>query len=577
MLHDHPPAPADASSRDIVAAAAVGIVALDADARILSANAAAAEMLRCDEDALVGRTAHEALNPDRPVDDCALEAAVYAGRPSHFEEDTFRACDGQALPVWWAVNPLRNQDDGSLAGAVLVFGDTTNQRAQAVANAEERAAGQAELAVAHQSIADREWAESVSQALASTLDEVEVMQRLARLVVGRLADIALGDLILDDAVLQRVGYAVAEGVDVDLAAVLARREGSLPFESGSASYRIVTSTEIVEITGAGLTDPELLSAQTRAMLEAVGAAALLAVPLVARGHVVGALGLIRLADSPPFTELHRLAASDVSLRAALAVDNARLYRAQADIATRLQRALLPDIPKDIDVRVAVRYLPARDRFDVGGDWYDIFRLPGRATALVVGDVAGHDLAAGTAMSALRNLLRGVSVVTNVPPAEVLQSIDENLQILAIEGTATVLMAVIEPRDDSSWTMRWSNAGHMPMLLLTQTGEVELLGDIHGPLLGTGHRLARSESELVVGAGSTLVLYTDGLVETREETIDTGLVRLRRSAVSLTAPLDDPEAVADELLARNHASVEDDTAMLVCHFPAVSDGWSAQPR
>jgi PAS domain S-box-containing protein len=565
VLQNHPSAPADTSPRDIVEVAAVGIVALDADARILSANAAAIEMLRCTEAELVGLGAHEALNQERPIGECELEAAVRSGRASHFEADTFHPRHGHALPVWWAVNPLRHQDDGSVVGAVLVFGDSTNQRAQAVADAEEREAGRAELAVAQQNIADLEWAESVSQALASTLDEVEVMQRLARLAVTRLADLALGDLVLDD-VLYRAGHAVAEHVDIDFDAVLAREDVAAPFEPGSASYRIVTSTDVVEITGEGLADPELLSAPTRAMLEAVGAKALLAVPLIARGHVVGALGLIRLAGRPPFNEVDRLAASDVSLRAALAVDNARLYRAQADIATRLQRALLPDIPKDIAVRVAVRYLPAHNRFDVGGDWYDVFRLPDATTALVVGDVAGHDLAAGTTMSALRNLLRGVSVVTKTPPAEVLQSIDENLHILAIQGTATVLMAMVEPRHDDSWTLRWSNAGHMPMLLLTELGEVEMLNDIHGPLLGTGHPFTRSESELVVAAGSTLVLYTDGLVETRDETIDTGLVRLRRSAISLSAPLDDPEAIADELLARNHASVEDDTAMLVCHFP-----------
>ena len=189
---------------------------------------------------------------------------------------------------------------------------------------------------------------------------------------------------------------------------------------------------------------------------------------------MGALGLIRVAGSPPFTEIDKLAASDVCLRAALAVDNARLYRAQADISTRLQRALLPVVPKNTKVRVAVRYLPARDRFDVGGDWYDVFRLPDDHTALVVGDVAGHDLAAGTAMSALRNLLRGVSVVTGAPPAEVLQSVDDSLEPLAIDGTATVLMAVVRPREDGSWVLRWSNAGHMPMLLLTESGEAEML-------------------------------------------------------------------------------------------------------
>ncbi len=568
VQQEMPVTASDTSSRDIVAAAAVGIVAVDADARIVSANTAALAMLQCEGSDLLGRGAHEALNEGLPAEECELEDAVRAGRAIHYQEDTFHTAQGDVLPVWWAVNPLHNSDDGSIAGAVLVFSDTTSQRARAVADAEERAAGRAELAVAQQSIAVLEWTESVSQALASTLDEHEAMQRLARLAVSRLADIALGDLVVDDTVLRRSGHAVAEGVDVDLAAILSREDVSAPFEPRSASYRVVTSSDIVEVTGDRLDDATLLSPQTRTMLKAVGAAALLAVPLIARGRVVGALGLIRVAGSAPFTEVDKFAASDVCLRAALAVDNARLYRAQADISTRLQRALLPEVPKNTNVRVAVRYLPARDRFDVGGDWYDIFRLPADATALVVGDVAGHDLAAGTAMSALRNLLRGVSVVTSAPPSGVLQAVDESLEPLAIDGTATALMATVQPRADGSWTMRWSNAGHMPMLLLTPNGEAEMLSDIHGPLLGTGYHLARTESERVVPAGSTLVLYTDGLVENREETIDTGLTRLRRSAIALTARLDDPEAIADELLARNHASVEDDTAMLVCHLPSL---------
>ncbi len=568
---DAPPTTADASPRNIVAAAAIGIVAVDARARILSANAAALSMLQADESDLLGRCVHEALHQGRPTDECDLEDAVLVGSTGQHQEDTFRTARGELLPVWWAVNPLRDNNDGTIAGAVLVFSDTTSQRARAVADEEERVADRAQLAVAHRSIADLEWAESVSQALASTLDEHEAMQRLARLAVSRLADIALGDLVVDDTVLQRSGSAVADGIDIDLPAILASEEVAAPFEPRSASYRIVTSTDIVEVTGERLDDPSLLSAQTRAMLKAVGAVALLAVPLIARGHVVGALGLIRVAGSPQFTEVDKFVASDVCLRAALAVDNARLYRAQADISTRLQRALLPAVPKNTKVRVAVRYLPARDRFDVGGDWYDVFRLADDQTAIVVGDVAGHDLAAGTAMSAIRNLLRGVSVVTGAPPAGVLQSVDDSLEPLAIDGTATVLMAVVRPRDDGSWTLKWSNAGHMPMLLLTESGEAEMLSDIHGPLLGTGHHLTRTESDRVVPAGSTLVLYTDGLVETREETIDTGLTRLRRSAISITARLDDPEAIADELLARNHASVEDDTAMLICHLPHLTRG------
>jgi serine phosphatase RsbU (regulator of sigma subunit) len=107
---------------------------------------------------------------------------------------------------------------------------------------------------------------------------------------------------------------------------------------------------------------------------------------------------------------------------------------------------------------------------------------------------------------------------------------------------------------------------MPPLLLSPDGGVEMLNALHGTLLGTEITQVRTQDERVVPAGSTLVLYTDGLVETRDATIDAGLTHLRRTAMSLAASIDDPAAVAVELLARNHASSEDDTAMLVCHLP-----------
>jgi sigma-B regulation protein RsbU (phosphoserine phosphatase) len=315
-------------------------------------------------------------------------------------------------------------------------------------------------------------------------------------------------------------------------------------------------------------DTELLSEQSRSMLAAVGATDALAVPMIARGRVVGALGLVRLAGSPPFDEIDSLVATDIAHRAAAAVDNARLYRAQSDISTRLQQALLPAVPKNLLVRAAVRYLPARNRFDVGGDWYDLFlsRAHADSTVLVIGDVAGHDLQAGTTMSALRNLLRGIVVATDAPPQHVLESVDANMGTLGIRGTATALLMTVTPLPDGRWHLVWSNAGHMPPLLLSPDGGVEMLNELHGTLLGTDITQVRTQAERVVAPGTTLVLYTDGLVETRDATIDAGLTHLRRTAMSLVAPIDDPGAVAIELLARNHASSEDDTAMLVCHLP-----------
>jgi serine phosphatase RsbU (regulator of sigma subunit) len=188
--------------------------------------------------------------------------------------------------------------------------------------------------------------------------------------------------------------------------------------------------------------------------------------------------------------------------------------------------------------------------------------------LVVGDVAGHDLAAGTTMSALRNLLRGVAVATDEPPSRIIDSVDRNLKALNIGGTATALVMTATPTDDDSWHLVWSNAGHLPPVLLMPDGAAEMMNAVHGTLLGTGIRQTRRQSERTVSVGSTVVLYTDGLVENRNETIEAGLTRLRRTAISLEASIDDPDAVADELLARNNAGAEDDTVMLVCHLPAL---------
>lgn len=571
MPDDRTPPLAPSASDDLIAAAAVGIISLDVDARITGANAAAEQLLGRSEKELIGLGAHEALNGDRALEDCELEAAVRDSRAIHVHEDTFQGAVEGALPVWWVVSPLRDPADATVLGALLVFGDGGEQRARAAADALERARGRADLAeaqqnvaTAQQNIADLEWAAAASQAMTSTLDEDEVMHRLARLSAGRLAPYAFATLVTDGGA-RRGAHAVDDRVGVDLDVLLSRPDLAPDAEPGSATYRLLTTPDLRELDPSALTDPDVLSPRTQALMRELRATYVLIVPLVARGHVVGTLALIRSEGDAPFSDMARLAATDIALRAALAVDNARLFRAQADIASRLQHALLPALP-EMTIRAAARYLPARDRFDVGGDWYDAFRLPNDTVALVVGDVAGHDLAAGTTMSALRNLLRGVNVVTDAQPDDVLRAVDESLEPLAIRGTATVLLAHVRAHGPGQWAIRWSNAGHMPPVFIGPGGEVEMLNEVHGSLLGTGHPQRRSASERIVPAGTTVILYTDGLVETREETIDAGLVRLRRSAMALTAALDDPDSIADELLARNHASVEDDTALLVCYLP-----------
>jgi PAS domain S-box-containing protein len=561
------PAGSEQARLDLVAAAGVGIISIDATGHIMSANTAATEILACAEVDLVGRGAHEALNAALPEQNCELEASARTGTAVHLDEDTFARADGSLVPVWWATTPLRDPATGMLVGAVLVFGDTTVQRAQAVAAEAERDQRRADLAQARQDVADLHWIGEVAQALSSTLDSREVLERLARLVAGRLADIAVTDLVLPGGELERVGYAVGDDIEID--PLIGETDISAAFEKDSATFRTVTSATAVHIPSEQFDDDAVLSRQSQAFLRAVGATDALAVPLVARGRTVGALGLIRTGDSLPFNDVDILVATDIAQRAALASDNAQLFRAQSDISSRLQQALLPTVPKDVPVEIGVRYLPAQHRFDVGGDWYDVFHTSedSDTTVLVIGDVAGHDLEAGTAMSALRNLLRGIVVATNASPRDALQSVDSNMTALGIAGTATALVMTVTRQSDGRWQLVWSNAGHMPPLLIDRD-DVEVLDEVHGTLLGTDIAQHRTQSARTVDAGSTIVLYTDGLVETRDDTIDNGLTRLRRTALSLTASIADPGAIADELLSRNHASSEDDTAMLVCHLPAL---------
>ena len=527
------PAGSGESRLDLVTAVGVGIMSIDATGRITSANAAATAILRCSDADLVGRGAHEALNAELPVDACELEDSARTGVAAHIDSDTFVRADGSSVAVWWSTTPVRDPDSAALVSTILVFGDTSAQRAQADAAAAERSQGRADLAAARQNVADLQWIAGVAQALSSTLDEREVLERLARLVVGRLCDVALTDVIAADGTLERVGRAVADGLHLDIGTVLAAAESEPVFERDTATFRTAHAPGPMLIDADHFDDPTLLSPASRHFLRTIDAAQLLVVPMAARGRDVGALGLMRVRGSVPFSPMDELVAGDIAQRAAVAWDNARLYRAQTDISTRLQQALLPSVPKDVPIDVAVRYLPARNRFEVGGDWYDVFRVHEQAdtTVLVIGDVAGHDLEAGTAMSALRNLLRGIVVATNEGPRDALNSVDSNMTILGIPGTATALVMTVTPLSDGRWNLVWSNAGHMPPLLINADDEVELLNEVHGTLLGTDIPQRRGQSERTVDGGSTIVLYTDGLVETREETIDSGLTRLRRTAIS----------------------------------------------
>lgn len=280
-------------------------------------------------------------------------------------------------------------------------------------------------------------------------------------------------------------------------------------------------------------------ARARILLES-GLARLVVTPLIARGTVQGLTMFGRSPARPAFDEQDLSLASELSSRAALCLDNARLYSRVQTIALTLQRALLPTrLATSPHVRVAHRYVPGSHATEVGGDWYDVIGLSGGRVALVVGDVMGHGVRAAADMGRLR--ITANTLARHIEePAVLLAELDACAQEAGIE-LATCLYLVYDPGRGRA---RIGNAGHPPPLVVLPDGRVEAVDAAPGPPLGVGgHPFATTEAELPSGA--TLVLYTDGLVEARGRDIDQGTARLRAELARAPGPL---EETADRVLA-----------------------------
>ena len=264
-------------------------------------------------------------------------------------------------------------------------------------------------------------------------------------------------------------------------------------------------------------------------------------------------------------------------QAAQALDRVQVRQAERQAAQRsqrmseaLQRSLLTPPPKSDDVVVAVRYQPAATLALVGGDWYDAFITPQGTTSLVIGDVSGHDRDAAAAMGQLRNVLRGVSQTLGEPPAAVLSGLDGAVHRLDLDLLATVLVGELARRPTllvrrPRWRFTWSNAGHPPPLLVRADGSAEVLSGEPDLLIGLDPDSQRHDSSVDLEAGDTVVMYTDGLIERRGESLDEGLERLRAAVGGVRDR--DPEVWCDVLLRVFGEDLDDDVALLVLQVRA----------
>jgi len=514
----------------------IGLIELDTDWTVRFVNAAAETMVGYGRAELLGRSYWEAF-PAALDDDFgrAYRRAVHTGEPQ-----TVEAFYPEPLNQWFEVQAVPTPQ-----GLWLYLSEVTARR-----DALERLALLAR----------------VSDELVGTINAPAAVGRLPRLLVPAMASWVTITLLGEDGSLIDAG-----GWHVDPTMIpLVRRYAAAAQESSPASapvLRAMTTGAPVTVPATGLTGRALSAVATgkaRAVLQLLAPGTVTVLPIRGPDRVLGALTLVH--DRHRAVEPADIAtATEVTDRAGLALDNARLYEQQRRLAQELQRSMLTAPPEPDHTQIAVRYLPAAEAARVGGDWYDAFLQPDGATILVIGDVVGHDTAAAASMGQLRSMLRGIAVTSEAGPAQLLAQLDTAMTQLQLHTYATVALARFEQSeadlDRGITRMRWANAGHPPPLVIHPDGTVAELATWRGDLmLGVDHTAQRSESVISLDRDTTVLLYTDGLIERRDSVLDDGMERLRAAAARLAGL--SLEELCDRLIAELVESTPEDDVALV---------------
>jgi len=494
--------------------------------------------------------------------------------------------DGTAFWNQLSISPVFD-GDGTLVSFVGVQTDVTERvrvehEREAAFAAEQAARREAELArsIAEQAQSDAERAQSdaeraqgrlalmaeATSTLIATLDMSELLDRLAALTVPRLADWGFVTVLDDYGDVREFAARHRDGRDDELREfaglhVLHLGPGSPSRRSMAASRPVLLDDLSPDVLSEVFTYPGALEA-----FQGLGGAQILTVPMVARRRTLGAIALIRSSADNPFSQDDVHLAADLASRAALAIDNVRLYRREHIVADTLQRSLLPALPDVPGIESAAHYVSASSAADVGGDFYDLLALPDDSVALVVGDVVGHDVAAAAAMGHLRGLLRAVIWdAGDADPAFVLTRVDRLVQGLRVASLATMVYArALRPDGEGEpWRVHIANAGHPPMLLRQPNGSVQILSEVTGLLVGVDVSSQRESVVLRVPRGSTLLAYTDGLIERPGQDMDQGIHELCERIMG--APRDAGPRELCDVAVSGALDHRDDVALIAVRF------------
>lgn len=540
----------DSLPSDFIDDAPVGLGLLDAESRWVYVNAAFLRATGVDRARILGRAV--AATP------FAADAAVIR---RILADDRFRdevvdgsaGLLGEAAATGWHVRYRRLESGGRVVGVTAAVAGPAPEQVHELDRARRRLTAQV----------------AAAERIGTTLDIDVTCDELAEFTVPAMADLTIVELMpyemadRGDGVgavpprMRRAALACTPAMRRRLASTDLLGE---PTRSGADSA-VAWSLRAGGPVAANLPSEDELAAlagsdEDAAAFRLVGVDSVLAAPLIARGRVVGALTMARAGGKHRgFTEDDIVLVQDLADRAAVSIENARQYADSQRITLELQRALLVEPgPPHSNLEIAARYLPLGGRNLVGGDWYEIIRLPFGRTLLVMADVMGHGMEAAVDMSSYRSIIRELGSM-DLPPHGILAHLDAAIAENEAARPATCLLAVADP-NRGRWTL--ASAGHLPPALFVAGRPTELVPTPIGPPLGTG---VGGYEQVTVDLlpDQILLLYTDGLVERRGEDIDTSLARLASVAFPPTGELEHLLHVVLSALASSTS--DDDIAVL----------------
>ncbi|MET8772177.1 SpoIIE family protein phosphatase [Streptomyces sp. NPDC004658] len=570
-----------AASQAIFGQSPFGFLLIDTDLRVRRANMRFASIFGGTPDDHRGKGVHDYLPRGEAERVSATLRRVLESGESITDMHVTGFVPGSEERRHWSVNLYRvHSGSGRPIGIAWLGTDITARRAAA----REAAAARRNLALLNEAGAR----------IGNSLDLETTARELLDVVVPGFCDLATVDLYQGLLAGDETPPGLADGSAELRRVAFASAVSGAPFNSsgkrvevGAVHHFPFTSPCADALRTAR---PQHVPAEEGGLVQST-----LAVPMVAHDTVVGLAQFARTKGSEPFGDRDRDLAVELAARAAVCIDNARLYRREHERALILQRSLLPPgDPEASGLDIACRYLPGNAATEVGGDWFDVIELPGHRTALVVGDVMGRGLRAAVAMGELRTAVRTLALL-DLEPAEVLSALDEIARGLGTPGgVQQATRAARQPRDADlsevylatcvyavydSVTRRctFANAGHLPPVLV-EPGEPALMLDVPpGMPLGVGGE-PFEEVEVELPEGALLALYTDGLVESRDHPLDEGLQAFVGALTDPSRPLEDVCDHVLNTLDTHHG--EDDIALLMARvqgLPAESVGDWTLPR